>query len=164
MINLSQFSNAGFSRGASRPKEVLWWICRSLLFAPWFPVPSPLKVAALRLFGASIGSGVIIRSRVNITFPWRFSCGNHVWIGDEVLILSLAPVSLGHHVCLSQRAFLCTGSHNFRSPDFALITQPITIGDGCWVAAGAFIGPGTSLPPNSMVKAGTVVSGSGKRK
>ena len=154
MIDLSRFNNSGFSRGVPAWKEALWWVCRSLLFAPWFPVPSPLKVAALRVFGARIGRGVVIRSRVNITFPWRFACGDNVWIGDEVLILSLAQVTLGSNVCLSQRAFLCTGSHDFRAEGFDLITRPITVGDSCWVCAQAFVGPGAEIPAGTMIKAG----------
>ncbi len=134
-----------------------WWGVRGLLFMHAFPVPSALKVAALRWFGARVGRGVVIRSRVNITFPWRLSIGDNVWIGDEVLILSLAEVRIGSNVCISQRAFLCTGSHDFSSPTFDLITQPIRIEDGCWVAAGAFIGPGVTLGQGSLCAAGSVV-------
>lgn len=126
---------------------------RSLLFAPWFPVPSPLKVSALRIFGARIGRGVVIRSRVNVTFPWRLEIGDYVWIGDEVLILSLAKVAIGSHCCISQRAFLCTGSHDFGKETFDLIVRPIEIGDGCWIGAGAFVGPGANIPKGSRVKA-----------
>jgi putative colanic acid biosynthesis acetyltransferase WcaF len=154
MIDLSKFNNSGFSRGAPRWKEAMWWLCRSLLFAPWFPVPSSLKVAALRVFGAKVGSGVVIRSRVNITFPWKLEIGDHVWIGDEVLILSLDRVKIGSNVCLSQRTFLCTGSHDFRAEGFDLITKPIEIGDSCWIAACAFVGPGARVPSGTMVKAG----------
>ena len=154
MIDLSKFNNSGFSRGAPRWKEALWWLCRSLLFAPWFPVPSSLKVAALRVFGAKVGEGVVIRSRVNITFPWKLEIGDHVWIGDEVLILSLERVKIGNNVCISQRAFLCTGSHDFRRESFDLMTKPIEIGDGCWIAANAFVGPGAVVPSAMMVKAG----------
>jgi putative colanic acid biosynthesis acetyltransferase WcaF len=156
MIDLSKFDNSGFSRGVPAWREVLWWVVRSILFAPWFPVPSPLKVAALRFFGAKVGRGVVIRSRVNITMPWRLEIGDHVWIGEEVLILALDRVDIGSHVCISQRAFLCAGSHDFRSPGFDLITKPITIGDGCWIAASAFVGPGADVPAGTMVKAGEV--------
>ncbi len=155
-MDLSKFNNATFHRGAPAWKEALWWCCRSLCFAPWFPIPSPVKVAVLRLFGAKIGVSVVIRSRVNITFPWKLELGDHVWIGDEVLILSLDRVTIGSHVCISQRAFLCTGSHDFRKESFDLITRPIVIGDGCWVAACAFIGPGAEIPSGTMVKAGEV--------
>ena len=157
MINLSQFNNSSFSRGTPAWKEALWWVVRSLLFAPWFPVPSILKCRALRLFGAKVGRGVVIRSRVNITFPWRFECGDNVWIGEEVYILSLARVTIGSNVCLSQRAFLCTGSHDFRKETFDLVQKPITVGDGCWIAAGAFVGPGVNIGGGSVVAAGAVV-------
>ena len=154
MIDLSQFDNSGYSRGVSRGRELIWWLARSFCFAPWFPVPSSIKVAMLRLFGAKVGQGVVIRSRVNITMPWRVEIGDHVWIGDEVLILSLDRVTIGSHVCISQRAFLCTGNHDFRSEGFDLVTRPITIGDSCWIAAGAFVGPGAVVAPGTMVEAG----------
>ena len=157
MLDLSKFNNAGFSRGAPAWREAAWWVARSLCFAPWFPVPSAFKVAVLRAFGAKVGSGVVIRSRVNITFPWRFECGDHVWIGDEVLVLSLARVRIGSHVCVSQRAFLCTGSHDFRKEGFDLVTQPIEIGEACWIAAQAFVGPGVTMGPASRCLAGAVV-------
>jgi putative colanic acid biosynthesis acetyltransferase WcaF len=156
MINLSKFDNSSYSRGVSRGREVWWWVCRSLLFAPWFPVPSVIKVAVLRFFGAKVGRGVVIRSRVNITMPWRLEIGDHVWIGDEVLVLSLDRVRIGSNSCISQRAFLCTGSHDFRREAFDLVTRPIEIGAGCWIAACAFVGPGAVVPAGTMVKAGAV--------
>jgi len=155
VIDLTKYNNTGFSRGTPRWKEFLWWVFRSLLFAPWFPIPSPIKVAVLRLFGATVGTGVVIRSQVNITFPWRVEIGDHVWIGDEVMILSLDQVKIGSNVCISQRAFLCTGNHDFGKETFDLITQPIEIGNSCWIAASAFIGPGAVVPPGTLVKAET---------
>lgn len=121
---------------------------------PW---PSALRIAILRIFGARIGARVVIRSQVNITFPWRVEIGDDVWLGEEVLILSLAPVTIGSNVCISQRAFLCTGSHDFRATHFDLITKPITIRSGSWVAAQAFIAPGVEIGEGSMVAAGSVV-------
>ena len=158
-IDLSKFDNSTFERGAPRWKEVLWWISRSLFFAPWFPLPSFLKCSVLRLFGAKIGRDVVIRSRVNITFPWRFSCGDHVWIGDETEFLSLAPISIGSHTCISQRAYLCTGSHDFSKERFDLMTALITVGDHCWLGAQCFIGPGVNFGAGSRCLAGAVVTG-----
>ena len=113
----------------------------------------------LRLFGAKVGSGVVIRSRTNISFPWRLQIGDHVWIGEEVMILALAPVTIASHCCISQRAFLCTGSHDFDKPSFDLITKPISIGESSWIAACAFVGPDTDIAPGTFVKANSVVSG-----
>lgn len=157
MIDLSRFNNAEFTRGVPLWKEAAWWVVRSILFAPWFPVPSSLKVAALRCFGAKVGKGVVIRSRVNVTFPWRLEVGDHVWIGDEVLILSLDRVRIGANACISQRAFLCTGSHDFLAEGFDLVTGKIEIGESCWVGAQAFVGPGVSFGRASRCLAGAVV-------
>ena len=156
-MKLDCYLTSNFDRGASPLKEGLWWVVRSLLFASWVPLPSIFKVTALRLFGAKVGKGVVIRSRVNISFPWRLSIGDHVWLGDEVLILSLAAVTIASHVCISQRAFLCTGSHRFRSESFDLVTKPITVEEGCWIAACVFIGPGVTLHRMSICSAGAVV-------
>jgi putative colanic acid biosynthesis acetyltransferase WcaF len=157
MRNLDKYDNEGFPRGQPRWVEALWLIAKGLFFSHGWPVPSAVKVALLRAFGASVGQGVVIRSHVNITFPWRFSCGDHVWIGDEVMILSLAEVRLGSHVCLSQRAFLCTGSHDHTKATFDLITRPIEVREGCWVGAQAFVGPGVTLQENTVCAAGAIV-------
>ena len=158
MIRLDQYDNSDFDRGAGRVKEFAWILTKTLFFLPPWPFPSSIRCALLRLFGAEIGEGVIVRSRVNITFPWRLKIGDHVWIGEEALILSLGQVTIGSHCCISQRAFLCTGSHRFDKTTFDLITAPIDIGDSSWIAACAFVGPGVNLEPGSLVKANEVVS------
>ena len=124
-MRLEGYTTGGFDRGAPRWKELLWVLAKVVFFENGLPWPSALRVALLRAFGATV-----VRSRVNITFPWRLTIGDHVWLGEEVLILSLAPVTLESDVCISQRAFLCTGSHRFHSPGFDLVTKPITIRRG----------------------------------
>lgn len=156
-MDLSRFNPKEFDRGASFFKEALWVFAKSVLFLPPWPMFSALRVFALRCFGARIGSGVVIRSRVNITFPWRLTLGDHVWLGEEVFILNLAPVMIESNVCISQRAFLCTGSHDFRRDDFALVTKPIVVREGAWVAAQAFVGPGVEIGTGAVVSAGAVV-------
>ena len=157
MIRLDQYDNGGFDRGATKLTEIAWNLTKMLFFLPPWPVPSSFRRALLRLFGARVGRGVIIRSRTNITFPWRLEIGDHVWIGEEALILSLAKVRIEDHCCISQRAFLCTGSHDFNRSSFDLITDEITIGESSWIAACAFVGPGANVEPGTLVKANSVV-------
>ncbi len=150
-MRLDLYDNSDFDRGVGRFKG------KCLFFLNPFPWPSRLRVALLRLFGARTGRHVVIRSGVNITFPWRLTLGDHVWLGEEVLILSLVPVAIGSNVCISQRAFLCTGSHAWRQVAFNLETRPIVIEDSVWDSAQAFIGPGVTVGGNSVVSAGAVV-------
>ncbi|HEY0257970.1 MAG TPA: WcaF family extracellular polysaccharide biosynthesis acetyltransferase [Candidatus Methylacidiphilales bacterium] len=156
-MRLDLYNNSDFRRGAGTFKEGLWILTKCLFFLPALPWPSGLRVFLLRIFGARLGVGVVIRSGVNISFPWRFEAGNHVWIGEDVTILSLAPVTLGSHVCISQKAFLCTGSHDWKAEAFTLQTRAITIEDQVWIAAQAFVGPGANVGRGSIVAAGTVL-------
>lgn len=156
-MDLSNYSAKAFDRGASTLKEAVWVLMRGIFFMTPLPFPSELRCALLRLFDAQVGRGVVIRENVNISFPWRLTLGDHVWIGEDVMILSLAQVTIESSVCVSQRAFLCTGSHDFRSATFDLQTKPITLRSGSWVAAQAFIAPGVEVGAGSMVTAGSVV-------
>jgi putative colanic acid biosynthesis acetyltransferase WcaF len=156
-MELKDYGTGAFDRGAPAWKEALWIAARCLFFETAWPWPSALRVALLRFFGAEVGEGVVIRSRVSISFPWRLRIGDHVWLGEEVRILSLATVTLESSVCISQRAFLCTGSHRFDLPAFDLVTKPIHVRRGSWVAAQAFVAPGVEIGPGSMVCAGSVV-------
>jgi putative colanic acid biosynthesis acetyltransferase WcaF len=157
-MRLDLYDNSDFDRGAGKLTEALWILCKCLFFLNPLPWPSSVRIAWLRLFGARLGRGFVVRTGVNITFPWRFQAGDHVWIGEDVLILSLAPVTLGSNVCISQRAFLCTGSHSWRRETFDLVTAPIVVEDGTWISAQAFIAPGVRIGKGTVVSAGSVLT------
>jgi len=98
-----------------------------------------------------------IGSNVNISFPWRLVVGDHVWIGDDVGILSLAQVTIESNVCVARRSFLCTGSHDVRREDFKTKVAPILIRTGSWIAIGSLILPGVTIGEGAVVSAGSVV-------
>jgi putative colanic acid biosynthesis acetyltransferase WcaF len=156
-MDLSIYDNSDFDRGAPRWKEAVWTLVRFLFFQNAFPWPSSLRCVLLRVFGAKIGRSVVIRANVNISFPWRLMIDNHVWIGEDVGILTLAPVTIESNVCISQRTYLCTGSHDFRREDFKLQVAPITVREDSWIAAASFIAPGVEIGPGAIVSAGSVV-------
>ena len=156
--NLAAYDNSWYDPGRGFVVRTIWYYVSAMIFeSGCFPV-SGFKAAILRLFGARIGAGLVIRPHVRIKYPWKLTVGDHCWIGQEVWIDNLENVTLGDNVCISQAAYLCTGSHNHRSPTFELIVKPILIGDGAWLAArctilqGAIIGPGVVVPACSIVK------------
>lgn len=158
-MRLDQFNNSSYQRGASVLKESLWILLKITFFQSAFPWPTALKCIFLRIFGAKIGHGVVIRPRVNITMPWRLSLGDHVWIGEGATLLLLDKITIGSHVCISQESYLCTGSHDYRKESFDLVTQPILIEDQVWVAARVFISPGTVIRSQSMIQPCSLVRG-----
>jgi putative colanic acid biosynthesis acetyltransferase WcaF len=157
-VDLSTFSTGGFARGAGTFKEGLWRIVSLVLFQLCPLKLSALKVAVLRWFGASVGKGVVIKPEVKVTFPWKLTLGDHVWLGEECWLLNLAPITIASNACISQRAFLCTGNHDYKSPTFDLITKPIRVEEGAWVGAGAFVGPGVSVGSHAVLTAGSVTT------
>ena len=119
---------------------------------------SRLKRRVLRAFGARIGEGVVIKPRVTITFPWKLTVGDHVWLGEECWLLNLERIVIGNNVCISPRAFLCTGSHNYKSPKFDLIVKPITVENGAWLGAGCWVGPGVTVGTHAVLTAGSIAA------
>lgn len=137
----------------------LAWLFVSLILFRLCPVSlSPLKCAVLRAFGAKIGTGVTIKPQVKITFPWKLAIGNHVWLGEECWLLNLDQIIIGNNVCISQRAFLCTGSHDYKVSTFDLITKPIVLEDGCWIGANGWVGHGVTVGAESILTAGSVAT------
>lgn len=79
--------------------------------------------------------------------------GDYVAIAEGVDIYSVSRVSIGSKVTISQRAFLCTASHEIKSLTRPLIYAPISIADHVWVAAEAMIHPGVSIAEGAVIAA-----------
>ena len=136
----------------------LWYFINIIFFkSSLFPFNS-LKLFLLRLFGCSLGKGVVIKPNVNIKYPWKLSLGNYVWIGEQVWIDNLDNVTIGNQVCISQGAILICGSHDYKKPSFDLITKEIILNDGVWVGTKSIILPGVVAESHAILSAGSVMS------
>jgi putative colanic acid biosynthesis acetyltransferase WcaF len=147
----------GLVRGRSKVVEAFWYLVKWAFFLSALPWPSGLRVLLLRAFGARVGSAVYIKPRVNIHFPWKLEVGDHAWIGEEVFVLNFETVRIGAHACISQRAFLCTGNHDFRDATMTYRNAPITVGDGAWIGAQCFVSPGVNVGTEAVATAGSIV-------
>lgn len=155
-VRLDKYDNAWYDPGAGFVKRLLWYFVNVLFFINPLNPSSALKVSLLRLFGATIGKGVVIKPSINIKYPWFLHVGNHVWIGEKVWIDNLAHVKIGDHSTLSQGAMLLTGSHDYKKPGFDLMVGEIVLFEGVWIGARAVVCPNVSCFMNSVLAAGSV--------
>jgi len=167
-FSLDGFTGRGYDRGRSLPIQILWLMSRGLLMKWW--CPNAVRVLALRLFGAKIGARVIVRPSARITYPWKVAIGDHAWIGDHAELYSLGPITIGANSVVSQRAYLCAGTHDYHQIDFAILAPPIHVGDEVWIATDVFVAPGVTIGNGAVIgarssvfddiEAGTVAFGS----
>lgn len=154
---LSSFNNQGFGGGAGTCKRTLWFLVNAIFF--YSPLPGSFwKRGLLRIFGAKIGRGVVIKPWVNIKYPWNLRVGDFSWIGEQVWIDNLAPVEIGGDCCLSQGAMLLTGNHNYKKESFDLMIEPIVLESGVWVGAKAIVGPGVRVGSHAVLAVGSVAT------
>jgi len=157
-VDLASYNNDWYNPGAGVIKRTMWYFINVLFFInPLNPVSS-VKVILLRLFGAKVGTGVVIKPAVNIKYPWLLEIGNHVWIGEEVWIDNLTNVSIEDHVSISQGAMLLTGSHDYKKSTFNLLVGKIVVEEGAWIGAKAIVCPNVICATHSVLAAGSVAT------
>ena len=153
LTDLSRYYQPGFEVGRSKWYVMVWWLVQAVVFPLTLHTAHGPRCALLRLFGAKIGKNVVIRPSARFTYPWKVEIGDYSWIGEDVTFYSLAPIRLGQHCVVSQKSYLCTGSHDPSDPRFALVTAPIVIENGAWVATDCFIAPGVRIGANALIAA-----------
>jgi len=153
LVDLRQYDQSNFERGRPKWLIILWWLVQAITFPLSLHNLNGFRAWLLRLFGAQIGKEVIIRPTARFTYPWKIAIGDYSWIGDNVILYSVDQIHIGSHCVISQESYLCTGSHNIHDPAFALITAPIQIGNGTWIAAYCFIAGGVVIGANSVIGA-----------
>ncbi|HEX3951511.1 MAG TPA: putative colanic acid biosynthesis acetyltransferase [Steroidobacteraceae bacterium] len=138
-------------RGRSGLNVQLWWLVQATLFRASPQLMYGFRRWLLRLFGARIGKGVIIRPSVSIPYPWKLQIGDYSWIGDHAVLYCFAEITIGKNVVISQKSYLCAGTHDFRTPTFDIQAFPIEVGDEAWLAADVFVAPGVKVGKGAVV-------------
>jgi len=157
LANNTPFEGACFSLG-NRLARVGWQLVWTLLFRPTPPPLHAWRCWLLRRFGAQIAPGCHIYSDAQIWAPWNLVMAPKACLGPRVICYSMAPITLGERVVVSQGVHLCTGTHDYTSPTFPLYAKPITIGADAWICTEAFIGPGVQIGEGAVVGARSVVT------
>lgn len=155
--DLSKFNNAWYNPG-SAVKRGLWYVANLCFLRNRLFAFSGAKRSVLRMFGARVGKGVVIKPGVNVKYPWKLSIGDYTWIGEAVWIDNLGEVSIGKHCCLSQGAMLLCGNHDYKKSSFDLMVGDITIGDGGWIGAQSVVCPGVEVGSHAVLAVGSVAT------
>lgn len=137
--------------------RILWRVVWCLAYRPSPTIFHAWRRVLLRAFGAKIAGDAYPHPSVRIWAPWNLEMGALSSLGPHVDCYCVDRVVIGTRTTISQYAFLCTATHDYRSPLMPLITAPIVIGDRAWVAADAFIGPGVTIGEGGVVGARSCV-------
>ncbi|MCK1434946.1 WcaF family extracellular polysaccharide biosynthesis acetyltransferase [Bradyrhizobium sp. 15] len=144
-------------RGRSGFIVLLWQIVQQTLFA-WSPQPAyGWRRMLLRIFGAEVGKGVLVRPTARVTYPWKVKLGNYCWVGDNAELYSLGPITIGNNAVVSQRSYLCAATHDYKDTTFPLVAKPVVVESEAWIAADCFIAPGVTVGAGAIVAARSTV-------
>lgn len=157
MQSLKDFRLPTNFRGRSSVVVQIWWLVQSTLFACSPQFMYGWRRLLLRIFGAEIGCGVLIRPSAKITYPWKLRIGDYSWIGDNVELYTLGKITIGKNSVVSQRSYLCTGSHDYKKSTFDIFQREIVVEDEVWIAADVFIFPGITIAKGAVIGARSVV-------
>ena len=143
---------------SNRIGRLLWNVTYIFLFRPFMGRPfNRWRIFLLRCFGATIGQHCSVYASVKIWAPWNLTLGDYVALGPGSELYAVNKITFGSMVTVSQRAYICTASHDIHSLIKPLIHKPITIGNYTWIAAEAFVGPGRTIGEGAIVAARAVV-------
>lgn len=157
-VDLSTFTPGDYDPGRPFWLRSLWFLVNALFLQNPLNPSGKIKIALLRAFGAKIGAGVVMKPGVNIKSPWLLSIGDHCWIGENVWLDNLVPISIGAHVCVSQGAYFCTGNHDWSDSAFGYKLGEIHVEDGAWVGARATLLPGVRVGSHAVIAGGAVLA------
>lgn len=151
------FNKGHFKIGASTAKQCCWYFISILFFQTGLIPFSNVLVFILRIFGAVIGKDVRIKPGIRIKYPWKLTIEDHAWL-DHCIIENLDHIYIGKNACVSINCMLLTGNHDYKASTFSLITKPVVIQDGAWVASGAIVCPGITIYTHAVLKSGSVAT------
>ncbi|MEO0494690.1 MAG: DapH/DapD/GlmU-related protein [Actinomycetota bacterium] len=149
--------------GEFAPRRALALLLTKLL--PAFRL-SRLRVELLRAGGyRNIDTTVTLAETPRLQGPASMSheltIGPSTFINIDAIIDVNAAVTIGEKVAIGQRVSIITDTHEIGRQEGRAATryaEPVEIGDGCWIGAGAMILPGVTVGSGSIVAAGSVVT------
>ena len=137
----------------------LLWNIVSFLFFRFFPTNyfRIWRLFILKLFGAKIHSSCTVYASAKVWAPWNLEMDAYSLLGPDVDCYNPDKIIIGAHAVISQKAYLCSASHDISNSKHPLITAPIIIEDQAWIGADTFIGMGVTIKQGAVVGARAAV-------
>lgn len=123
-------------------------------FVPFHAV----RVASLRLWGASINRSATIYHGFEVRSARRLVIGERSIVGNGAILDARGGLVIGADVNLSSQVHIWTGQHSWNSPDFAYEAAPVSIRDRVWLGPRVTVLPGVTIGEGTVVAAGAVVT------
>jgi acetyltransferase-like isoleucine patch superfamily enzyme len=117
---------------------------------------SNARCFALRLQGAKIGKGTIIRENVFIAFPYNLIVGNNSKIGSYAQIYNYSIVTIGHNCELGPNLYIQTNEHVF-DQRFLLIRDQGSTSKEIYIGNNVYSGYGVTILSKGCVSDDTVL-------
>jgi putative colanic acid biosynthesis acetyltransferase WcaF len=144
--------------GSNRMLRVLWEFCW-FVFCAWTPKPfNEWRLFWLRVFDAKIDGKPFVHQRARIAIPWNLTLHDHACLGDRANAYTLGEIEIGARATVAQEAYLSSATHDFTRSELPLVTAKITIGEDSFIGARAFVLPGITIGPRSIIGACSVVT------
>jgi maltose O-acetyltransferase len=142
------------------------WALAQLLTRPLPPgTGNRYRVRVLRALGYRIGSGTTLMGNLVVLGVERvradLSIGSDCFINIGCVLDLTAPITIGDRVSVGHDVLILTSTHdeaNARRRAGPLISAPVLVGDGAWIAARAVLLPGVVVGNGAIVCAGAVVT------
>jgi acetyltransferase-like isoleucine patch superfamily enzyme len=113
---------------------------------------------AYRGMGLKLGRRATIYMGAEIRHPAAIEIGEGTVIGHHAIPDARSGLRIGRNVNFSTGVWIWTVHHDFRSPAFADVCGPVTIGDHAWLGCRVVVLPGVTIGEGAVVAAGAVVT------
>lgn len=116
----------------------------------------------LRELLGGFGEGSEVRPPVQCDYGFQTSVGARTFANWGLVLLDVATISIGDDVQIGPNVQLLTATHPLEPGPRRKkweAADPIVIGDNVWLGGGVIVCPGVTIGADSVVGAGSVVTG-----
>lgn len=128
------------------------------------------REAILRELLGQIGEGAFLQGPITFHYGCHTKIGKGTFINFNITVQDDAPVTIGDNCDFGPNVTIVTPQHPLLASERKLMldqngvpghlcyAEPVHIGNGCWIGAGATICPGVTIGDGCVIGAGSVVT------